>query len=223
MSSRSSDSGGFSLFVGGLLCLAFLGGGVVLFGRNEAISAVLYLLAAAFLAALLIWGRDDAMAASGTLAANGTSSTAKRVSYFASTAAAEPKVDEPVEELPPSEDPVAEDPVDVEPIVAESVADRAKPLTAAALPDEGAADDDLKKIEGIGPKIAGLLKEDGIRTFAQLAAAEVTRLQDVLDRAGSRYKLANPETWPEQAGCAAAGRWEDLGTLQDQLKGGRRA
>jgi hypothetical protein len=34
--------------------------------------------------------------------------------------------------------------------------------------------------------------------------------------------IATPDTWPEQAGLAAAGRWEELEALQDSLKGGRK-
>ncbi len=80
--------------------------------------------------------------------------------------------------------------------------------------------DNLKRIEGIGPKISGVLQEAGIKTFAQLAETEVSRLQAILDDAGIR--LAYPETWPEQAALAAAGDWDALTALQDQLKGGRR-
>jgi predicted flap endonuclease-1-like 5' DNA nuclease len=81
--------------------------------------------------------------------------------------------------------------------------------------------DDLTKIEGIGPKISELLQTAGINTFAQLAAAEVDRLQQILANAGSRYKLADPTTWPKQAELAAAGKWDELEKLQDQLEGGR--
>jgi len=81
--------------------------------------------------------------------------------------------------------------------------------------------DDLKRIEGIGPKISSLLQEAGITTFAQLAATDVNRLRRILVEAGIR--IAAPETWPEQASLAAAGRWDELETLQARLKGGRRA
>jgi predicted flap endonuclease-1-like 5' DNA nuclease len=82
------------------------------------------------------------------------------------------------------------------------------------------APDDLKRIEGIGPKIASILNDNGITTFAALAGTSTERLQELLDGAGIR--LAVPDTWPEQAGLAAAGKWEELGTLQDKLKGGRK-
>jgi len=86
---------------------------------------------------------------------------------------------------------------------------------------EGVQPDDLKVIEGIGPKISGLLYDAGIKTFAQLAEADVSKLQGILDAA--KLPLGNPETWPEQAKPAAAGDWEALEALQDQLKGGQRA
>lgn len=84
-----------------------------------------------------------------------------------------------------------------------------------------AAGDDLKKIEGIGPKIADLLIEAGIDTFAKLSGTAVETIQGILDNAGSRYSAHNPATWPEQAGLAAAGKWDELQELQDRLNGGR--
>ena len=82
--------------------------------------------------------------------------------------------------------------------------------------------DDLKRIEGIGPKIAGLLNEAGITTFAQLGKASEKKLADVLQAAGARFRLAKPKTWQEQAKLAAASKWDALKTLQDELKGGVR-
>ncbi len=84
------------------------------------------------------------------------------------------------------------------------------------------APDDLTRIEGIGPKIAGLLREAGIITFAQLAEADVERLRRILDEA-RLLQIADPGTWPEQARLAASGQWEALKELQERLKGGRRA
>ena len=81
--------------------------------------------------------------------------------------------------------------------------------------------DDLEIIEGIGPKIAGLLKAAGITTFAQLAEADLARVQEILRAANLR--LADPTTWAEQARLAAKGDWSALETLQNQLKGGRHA
>ena len=81
--------------------------------------------------------------------------------------------------------------------------------------------DDLKLVEGIGPKISSLLAAAGITTFAQLADTEVSRLVEIVRGAG--ITIADPTTWPDQAGLAAAGKWGELEALQGDLKGGRRA
>ncbi len=84
-----------------------------------------------------------------------------------------------------------------------------------------ASADDLTRIEGIGPTVAALLETAGITTFAQLAVTEVTQLKSRLRAA--RLPFMDPTTWPQQAGLAAAGDWERLAALQEELKGGRRA
>lgn len=81
--------------------------------------------------------------------------------------------------------------------------------------------DDLKKIEGIGPKIAGILNAAGIATFAQLASTDVATLEKIV-REDAGIRIAHPETWPEQAQLAADGRFDELEALQDALSGGRR-
>jgi len=81
--------------------------------------------------------------------------------------------------------------------------------------------DDLKKIEGIGPKIAEHLNKGGIKTFAELGKAKQTRLKEILTAAGPRYKMHNPGSWPKQAKLAAKGNWNELKALQDKLNGGR--
>jgi len=80
--------------------------------------------------------------------------------------------------------------------------------------------DDIKIIEGIGPKIEKILNGEGITTFAALAATEVTRLEEIL-LANNLLRIANPATWPEQARLAAEGKMEELQVYQNQLKGGR--
>ncbi|UBM60988.1 DUF4332 domain-containing protein [Marinilongibacter aquaticus] len=84
-----------------------------------------------------------------------------------------------------------------------------------------ASGDDLKKIEGVGPKIAELLQNAGLDSFAAVAGASVETLQQILSEAGSRYASHNPTTWPEQAALAADGKWDELKELQDKLNGGR--
>lgn len=102
-------------------------------------------------------------------------------------------------------------------------AEAAAPVAEKAAPAVVAEGDDLKKIEGIGPKIADLLTEGGIATFAQLAASTPEAIQEILDKAGSQYNVHNPASWPAQAQLAADGKWDELKTLQDELIGGRDA
>jgi predicted flap endonuclease-1-like 5' DNA nuclease len=85
----------------------------------------------------------------------------------------------------------------------------------------GAKPDNLKIVEGIGPKIEGLLKDAGINDWAALAAASVEKVQGILDAAGDRYKLADPGTWPKQAALANEGKWDELKEYQDFLQGGK--
>ena len=85
-----------------------------------------------------------------------------------------------------------------------------------------AVKDDLTKIEGIGPKIAEIFAAKGIVTFTDLSKAKPAALKNILDDAGSRFKMHDPSTWPAQAKLAAAGSWDKLQTLQDELKGGKK-
>ena len=81
--------------------------------------------------------------------------------------------------------------------------------------------DDLKTIEGIGPKIAELLNNAGITTFAQLADSDDATVQQVLIDAGPSFNRHDATTWNEQAALARDGKWDELKELQDRLKGGR--
>ena len=101
-----------------------------------------------------------------------------------------------------------------EPVEVVEVAETAAPKKAPKL-------DDLKIVEGIGPKIEQLLKEGGINTWAELSVAEVDRLKEILDAAGPRYQIHNPSTWPAQAKFAAEGRFDELKEYQEMLIGGR--
>ena len=96
----------------------------------------------------------------------------------------------------------------------------AKKVAAKKVTKATATKDKLTKIEGIGPKIAGLLNAAGIVTFADLGKAKVTTLRTILADAGSRFKMHNPSTWAKQAKLAAKGNWDALKTLQDKLNGG---
>lgn len=81
---------------------------------------------------------------------------------------------------------------------------------------------ELQKIEGIGPKTADVLIQRGILDLEDLASTRVARLREILDDAGPRYRMADPETWREQAKLGAKGQWEKLVAMQGELKGGRK-
>lgn len=81
--------------------------------------------------------------------------------------------------------------------------------------------DDLKVVEGIGPKIEALCHGIGIRTWYDLSTTEVSLLRTMLADAGPRFRTHDPGTWPEQARLLAAGRWDDFKALAASYKGGR--
>ncbi len=125
---------------------------------------------------------------------------------------------------------VAEEVVAAATMVAPSVADIADVDFDAAFDDAAeevvtvaapAGADDLKKIEGIGPKIAQLLNDAGILTFVDLANAPTERVKEILEAAGSRYKMHDPTTWGQQSQMAADGKWAELKAWQDELDGGK--
>ena len=81
--------------------------------------------------------------------------------------------------------------------------------------------DDLEVVEGIGPKIAQLLRQHGISTFLQLASASPAEVAAILEKGGPDFRVANPGTWPEQAGYCVRNDWAGLKRLQDRLTAGR--
>lgn len=81
--------------------------------------------------------------------------------------------------------------------------------------------EDLTIIEGIGPKIADMLQQHGIRNWDDLAATSVDRLRQILKDAGGIYKQHDPTTWPIQAQLAAKRDWDKLKEYQDYLVGGK--
>lgn len=82
--------------------------------------------------------------------------------------------------------------------------------------------DDLKKIEGIGPKIEEILNTAGIISYADLSNSGTDELKSLLATAGNRYQIHNPSTWAQQAHLAAAGKWDELQKLQEELTGGKK-
>lgn len=81
--------------------------------------------------------------------------------------------------------------------------------------------DDLTVIEGIGPKIAGLLAAENINTWYTLSQTRPERCQEILTNAGPRYRHHDASTWPRQAKMAFEGKWQALFAWQERLDGGK--
>jgi predicted flap endonuclease-1-like 5' DNA nuclease len=82
-------------------------------------------------------------------------------------------------------------------------------------------ENDLKIVEGIGPKIEELYHKAGIKTWLQLSETPTSKSQAILDAAGENYAIHNPGTWAKQALLAYQGKWEELKDWQDTLDGGK--
>ena len=109
----------------------------------------------------------------------------------------------------------------VEEVIEESIEEIAEEVVEETVEEVSVTPDDLKKVEGIGPKIASLLVDAGITTFAKLSTTSADSIKEILAAAGNRYKMHDPTTWPEQAKLAADGEWEKLKVWQDALDGGK--
>jgi predicted flap endonuclease-1-like 5' DNA nuclease len=114
--------------------------------------------------------------------------------------------------------------------LAEREADVAR-LSAAPAIDHDAAraagfelkrDEDLEIIEGIGPRVAEVLRDAGITSFHALAQLTPAQITAALERGGPNFRLVNPQTWGDQALLAANNRWASLATMQAALVAGRR-
>jgi len=148
--------------------------------------------------------------------------------------AAAPVVEEapapaPVEEAPA---PVVEEAPEPAAVVEEASAPVAEEAPAPAPVEEAAPakeeapaakPEKLTKIEGIGPKIAEVLNNNGVLTFAQLAEQEPAAIKTMLTEAEGNFGAHVPDTWPTQAKLAADGKWDELKELQDKLDGGKPA
>jgi large subunit ribosomal protein L17 len=83
--------------------------------------------------------------------------------------------------------------------------------------------DDLTKIEGVGPKIAETLVAAGLDSYTAIAASTPEQIKEILDNAEGNFAAHDPSTWTKQAEMAAAGQWDELKALQDELDGGKEA
>jgi len=100
---------------------------------------------------------------------------------------------------------------------AKKAAPKKEEKKAAPKSKANAKADDLKKVEGIGPKIAETLNANGIVTFADLAKADPEKIAELIKDVRGNHV---PGTWPAQAAMAADGKWDELKVWQDKLDGG---
>jgi large subunit ribosomal protein L21 len=98
-------------------------------------------------------------------------------------------------------------------------AQAAMAVPALRSPQKGGRDD-IELIEGIGPKIAKVLADNGIITFAKLADTKPEAMSDMLKASGGRFTLANAASWPEQAALLRDGKMDEFKRLTDVLVGG---
>ncbi len=105
--------------------------------------------------------------------------------------------------------------IQIESISASGV--KAEPKKEKTTAKKTSGNDDLKKIEGVGPKIASVLAEAGITTFAELAKTESAKISEIIADVRGNHVT---DTWPKQAELAAAGKWDELKKWQDELNGG---
>ncbi len=121
---------------------------------------------------------------------------------------------------------------EAKPVAKKEVMKKAAPVEKAAAPKPKAEKaepkkvsskkDDLKKIEGIGPKTAEALANADMGTFAKLAKMDSEKIKEILTEASSNLAHLDPGTWPAQAQLAADGKWDELKKWQDELDGGKK-
>ena len=80
--------------------------------------------------------------------------------------------------------------------------------------------DDLTIIEGIDPNTAAAFQTAGLRTYQDLAGADVEKLITI---SAADFDLTEPSSWIKQAQLAADGDWQGLQRLQDELTASQQA
>lgn len=104
---------------------------------------------------------------------------------------------------------------------AKKAAPKSEKVAEAKAPKAAKKADDLKLIEGVGPKAAEALVEAGITTFSKLAKTSADAVKAILEASESQLSHLDPTTWAQQAQLAADGKMDELKKLQDELNGGK--
>lgn len=85
------------------------------------------------------------------------------------------------------------------PTKVKSVQTKAKKVTNKVAPASKNLQTDLKVIDGIGPKMEGILKAGGIKTVEGLAKSSVVQIEKAIAKSGSTFRAVNSESWLKQA------------------------
>jgi predicted flap endonuclease-1-like 5' DNA nuclease len=93
--------------------------------------------------------------------------------------------------------------------------------SARAMLGKKVSQDDLKIVEGIGPKIEGLFHNYNIKTWKALSRTSVAKCHEVLDSGGEKYRVHDPASWPMQAKMCYENKWNQLHRWQEEHKHGK--
>jgi len=86
----------------------------------------------------------------------------------------------------------------------------------------GVKRDDLQLIEWIWPALEKVLQQNGVNTYKDIVAQDISWLEKLLESLGGRYASYNPTTWPDQADLAKRKKWTELEEYQEIMKNSKK-
>jgi predicted flap endonuclease-1-like 5' DNA nuclease len=107
--------------------------------------------------------------------------------------------------------PLSREPVSKDTGLQDRVEDTPAPLAAStaratrAPAPKVSGEDDLRRIKGIGPKLVGILAEEGVTTFAQIAAWTESDIAEIDAKLGRFQGRITRDQWVEQARLLISG------------------
>lgn len=116
----------------------------------------------------------------------------------------------------PSKENVIDTPVPISKLAPTFLANEAKTAFGKNIKEN-----DLKIVEGIGPKIEELFHKFDIKTWKALSETSADTCQEVLNSGGKRYRIHDPASWPMQAKMAYEGHWKQLAEWQEKHRAGK--